>query len=159
MSRFFSLFFLSFWKTELRADKQKFRGEHAKCVEICNLLGAKLRENGEYEDAIQEHETAIEICSSKIKTPKISKELEAISRRALGECFSEFGNHQRAKEEHDRYLSLAKQLNDPVEIQRAHATIGRTFLLWSNDSKHGSQRDLLFKSAASFKKALDLCQQ
>lgn len=127
-------------------------------MEITNLLGHKYRELGRYEEALEEHNEAI-VAVTRIKQPTTARQYEAVSRRALGECYSEMGRHVEAKSQHDLYLSLSLSLNEPIEIQRAHATIGRTYLLWAQDTdQKRSQRSLLFKSAASFKKALALCE-
>lgn len=142
----------------MRSDKLKFKSEPVKYVEITNLLGHKLTELGRYNEALEEHQEAIAV-SKRIKNFTAARQSEANSCRALGECFSEMGKHAEAKSQHDTYLRLCNVLDDPIEIQRAHATIGRTYLLWCGDSEPGkSQRAILFESATSFKKALELCE-
>lgn len=129
-------------------------------MEIVNLLGHKYCELGRYEEAAEEHREAIQACT-KIKKEIVAKECQAVSHRALGECYSEMGNHEQALDEHNLYLILALQLNDMIEIQRAHATIGRTYLLWSQDTQSADPNTLatLNKSQKSFQKALHLCER
>lgn len=142
---------------ELKADKNKFKNDYVKYVEITNLLAVKYRDCGRNEEALAEHLEAINICS-RIKNEKINYELEAVSRRALGEYYSEVGKHSEALNEHKKYLSLAIQLDNSIEIQRAHATIGRTYLLYA-ESDEKSNSVLLKKSQHFFQKALDLCEK
>lgn len=137
----------------------KFKNDFSKYIEITNLLGNKYRETGLFDEAIAQHSEAVSV-SKKIKNVAIAQENEAISRRALGECFSEAGRHVEAKEQHDLYLNLSLSKGNAIEIQRSHATIGRTYLLWAQDIVNiREQRLLLFKSAVSFKKALELCER
>lgn len=145
---------------ELKNEKQKFKGEHAKYVEISNLLGHKYREAGQYEEAVEQHLASIAACD-KIKNQMLCLELKAVSRRALGECYSEMSKHSEALEEHNQFLSLTLQMNEMIEIQRAHATLGRTFLLWALDTEQDrrSQRAILHKSLLSFEKALELSEK
>lgn len=147
---------------ELKADKIKFKNDPIKCVEIANLLGYKFRESGHYNDAMDEHMEAIMICNTKIKNSTINRELEAITRRALGECYSEMNQHDDALQQHELYLRLTLQINDPIEIQRAHATIGRTYLLWGQEESSSSldeKNNLMKKAEYSFHKAMDLCEK
>ncbi|XP_075679444.1 tonsoku-like protein [Dermatophagoides pteronyssinus] len=143
---------------ELKSDKIKYKNDPIKYVEIANLLGHKFRESGRYNEALDEHLEAITICK-KIKNSTINRELEAVSRRALGECYSEMSQHSEALNQHELYLRLTLQINDPIEIQRAHATIGRTYLLWGQESENEKTNcDLMKKAEYSFQKAMDLCE-
>lgn len=143
----------------MKSEKHKFKNDYSKFVEISNLLGHKYRELGRYSDATNEHLDSIQACE-KIKNKIISLQLRAVSYRALGECYSEMSMHVEALMEHNRFLSLTLEMNDLIEIQRAHATIGRTYLLWALDTDNKrTQRSILNKSISSFQKALELCEK
>ncbi|XP_077030630.1 tonsoku-like protein [Agelaius phoeniceus] len=52
----------------------------------------------------------------------------AVAHRKVGERLAELQNFPEALQHQLQHLSLARSLRDPVEQQRAWATIGRTFL-------------------------------
>ena len=54
---------------------------------------------------------------------------QAIANRKLGECHCELGHFDQALKFQQRYLELGKMAESKEEIQRAYATIGRTFFV------------------------------
>jgi NF-kappa-B inhibitor-like protein 2 len=84
---------------------------------------------------------------------------EPIARRALGECYSEIGQHLKALKEHEKYLSLVQSVGNRVEIERAFATIGRTHLLRAQDLDFDDRVIALNKALKAFLEALRLCDQ
>ena len=49
----------------------------------------------------------------------------AVANRMIGQCYALSGGYGKALEYQNRYLNLAKQCHDNLEIQRAYATIGK----------------------------------
>lgn len=138
----------------MKLDKQKYRNDPVRYIEIINLLGHKYRELGRYDEAVTEHHDAINTCT-KVRNERVAKELEGLSRRALGECYSEMGRHEEALDEQDQYLVLTLQLNNAIEIERAYSTVGRIYLHWALDdiSRAHEKRAYLLKSEEFFRKA------
>ena len=123
-------------------------------LKICNCLGHKLAQTMRYSEAIDEH--AEELALSLRVGCRLS---EAIARRGLGECYAEMNEFQKALTEHKKYLSLAEDLNDAVERQRALATIGRTHLLHAQDLYNNNNevnKKVLTDAKNAFLKALEL---
>jgi NF-kappa-B inhibitor-like protein 2 len=141
---------------ELKSDKlvAKSKNQIEELIAICNCLGRKYLETQRYEEAINEHKE--ELFYSKQSTNELS---EPIARRALGECYSEIGQHFKALKEHEKYLSLAQIVGNRVEIQRAFATIGRTHLLRAQDLDFDNRVIALNKALKAFLEALRLCDQ
>jgi tetratricopeptide (TPR) repeat protein len=77
-----------------------------------------------YKEALEEFENALNI------RKKLSNTLDiATTHRFLGETLYKMGkNFEKAKTELDIYHSMCLRLNDFVEIQRSHTTLGNYFM-------------------------------
>lgn len=53
---------------------------------------------------------------------------EAMSHRSLGECFAEVGYFPIALSHHHQYMAWAESNKNYPELQRALATLGRTYI-------------------------------
>ena len=80
--------------------------------------------SGYYEKALEEYNDALK----NYKSDKISLDCANIH-RFIGEALCKIGtdlNH--AKKEYDIYHSITVKLNDLVEIQRSHVTLGNYYM-------------------------------
>ncbi|XP_075874083.1 tonsoku-like protein [Nelusetta ayraudi] len=113
---------------------------------ICNQLGDLLLKNGDYEDAISEHQQ--ELALSEALNDVIGR---AVANRKIGECYAEMGNIKAALKHQRRHLDLARSVKDHAEEQRALATIGRTYLFrYESDQSRSS----LEQAEDAFRKSL-----
>ncbi|XP_054162408.1 tonsoku-like protein [Oppia nitens] len=144
---------------ELKGDKIKAKNckDVKELIKICNCLGRRYLQTFRYNEAIDEHKEELQYGLS------IGCMLsEAIARRALGECYSEINEYQKALFQHKKYLDLAMSLADDIEIQRAWATIGRTHLLHAQElyqSNSEINEQVLNDAKNAFKMALNLCDE
>lgn len=135
---------------DLSRDKQnnKVKGNWKEVATICNYLGELLRNDGRYEDAISEHETEFEMCQ------KIKDRMGiAIANRKIGECYCDMEEFEKAERFQKRYLEIVRELDSDIEQQRAHATLGRTYLCRAEAT--GELRECLTKALESFNLSLD----
>jgi NF-kappa-B inhibitor-like protein 2 len=133
-------------------DKTKAKGKQnwKEIGLICNYLGDLYASVGEYEDAIEQHKEELD-CSR-----RQNDELGvAVAYRRIGECHSELDEFAQALNFHQKYLDIVRKLNNLVEVQRAWATLGRTFFMqYSADPK--KYRESLNTAEESHLKALNL---
>lgn len=135
----------------LSRDKQTniVRGKYKEVAEVCNYLGELLLQDGRYEAAISEHETELEMCE------KIDDALgKAIANRKIGECYCALEDFDKALEFQQEHLSIARSVGDELEQQRAHATLGRTYMLKAEATD--DVRDTLNKAQQAFNSSLSL---
>ena len=134
---------------QLSRDKQTnlHKGNYKEVANICNYLGSLLMQDERYEDAINEHETELEMCE------KINDKLGiAIASRKIGECYCALNNFDAALEHQKHHLLLSRQLKNAVEEQRAQATIGRTYLCKAGVEENN--RDILKQAEDAFNSSL-----
>lgn len=113
-------------------------------AEVCNFLGSKLRERGQLDAALAEHEEELLLCQ------RLKDEAGcALAHRCIGEVCSEIQDYKRALRSLKLFLDISEKRKDVVEMQRAWATIGRTYLL----------KDDLNHAEAAFKMALKLTER
>ncbi|XP_055339031.1 tonsoku-like protein [Paramacrobiotus metropolitanus] len=135
----------------LSRDKQTNlnRRNYKEVAEICNYLGELLSKEGRYEDAINEHETELEMCE------KLQDALgKAIANRKLGECYCALGSFDKALAYQQQHLVIARELGNELEQQRAHATLGRTYLCKAEAAD--DVRGALAKAEQSFQSSLSI---
>lgn len=92
---------------------------------ICNYLGKRYMERGDHDQALKEHQHELDICRRKLKDDNGI----AIAYRNIGEVYAEMEEYKKALESLKIYLEKAENMKDFVEIQRAWATIGRTYYM------------------------------
>ena len=87
-------------------------------------LGYQYFQKGYCKEALEEFENALEI------RKRLSSALDiASTHRFIGETLCKLGNNfERAKTELDFYHSLTLRLNNLVELQRSHTTLGNYFM-------------------------------
>lgn len=118
---------------------------------ICNKLGELLSRQGDYKAAVEEHQQ--ELALSVALSDVIGR---AVANRKIGECFAEMGDIEAALKHQRCHLDLARSVRDHAEMQRALATIGRTFL-FRYESDHS--RSSLMEAGDAFKKSLAIVDE
>lgn len=80
----------------------------------------------------------------------------------IGEVYLLMGRYKDALEHNEIYLKISKEEKDPVEMQRAYASLGRCFLLQAEDDTVSGSSNLAsdYKAAErAFLKSLIICKQ
>ena len=114
----------------LQIDKQKALSKRKwkDLAAICNYLGKQYSERGQLDQALSEHQEELKICKYKLK----DENGVAVAHRNIGEVYAEMEEYKKALDSLKIYLELAEKMKDFVEIQRAWATIGRTYYMKSD---------------------------
>ncbi|XP_065828134.1 tonsoku-like protein isoform X2 [Oscarella lobularis] len=115
---------------ELLKQKTKIqaKGNLLEEAKICNALGDLYSKSGQIDKAIAEHRTELRLCES------LSLPIDiAVAHRKLGECLCESSAYADALRHQRLHLKIAQEQDDLKEQQRAFATIGRTYFVWSQD--------------------------
>lgn len=130
--------------------KAKAKKNWKEMAEICNYLGDMYSSIGEYDEAIEQHKEELD-CSRR-QNDDLGL---AVAYRRIGECHSELDEFVQAINFHQKYLDIVRKLNNLVEVQRAWATLGRTFFMqYSADPK--KYKDSLSTAEEAHLKALHL---
>lgn len=138
-------------------SKAKSKGELKEVASCCNVLGELFQQQGKFQDAIIEHKEERAICQELNDTMGIG-----IAHRKIGEALNELGNYESATKHHQKYLVLAKSTKNLLEVQRALATIGRTYFCHAEALTTNNK--LLYDSALSnskqsYLKSLECCER
>lgn len=112
--------------------------------ELYNALGSIYSDVGHNQEAIENHEKALEVAR---KLGDIS--CIAVTYRAIGEARAALAQFDDAIKCTKRYLELAQRIDDLVEIQRAWTTLGRVYLMQAQDLKETSSSSKEIVAAAS----------
>ncbi|PIK58077.1 putative tonsoku-like protein [Apostichopus japonicus] len=146
----------------IRKDVQRLEKEKAKAqlssdlkkeAEICNELGELYVQNGQFEEALKEHQQELQLSESTHDVVGA-----AVAHRRIGECHLELGSFQRAVKHHHKHLNLAKSADSYLEQQRALATIGRTHLCQADVLEGDEQMEALGKSKSAFLGSMRVCE-
>lgn len=107
-------------KTRLAKDPARLN----ELGDILYRLGHLYYQKGYYNEALDEFESALSV------RQKLTSSLDtATTHRFIGETLDKIGSDfERAKSELDKYHSITLRLNDPVELQRSHTTLGNHFM-------------------------------
>lgn len=110
----------------LKKDKvrTRSRGNMKELAEFCNYLGSKYSERGRFEEALDEHKEELSLCESLDDVPGTT-----LAHRCIGECYAAMEEYKKSLEHLKIYLELADQMGNNVELQRAWATLGRTYFV------------------------------
>ncbi|XP_030212430.1 tonsoku-like protein isoform X1 [Gadus morhua] len=135
-------------RAKLKAQKGHNLKEEA---DICNQLGELLSRRGDYQAAVEEHQQ--ELSLSEALSDVIGR---AVANRKIGECFAEMGNIEAALKHQRRHLELAGSVGNHAEVQRALATIGRTFLFRYESDR---SRSSLKEAEEAFRKSLAVVEE
>ncbi|XP_071815421.1 tonsoku-like protein isoform X2 [Apostichopus japonicus] len=141
----------------LMREKLKFSqsGKARKEAEIDGKIGRLHIRNGSYQEAIKAFKDEMEIW-----TRQKDAMGEAMSHRSLGECFAEVGYFPIALSHHHQYMAWAESNKNYPELQRALATLGRTYICKaaSADEKGSSEATTsISKSEEAFLRSMSVC--
>ncbi|GBP19352.1 Tonsoku-like protein [Eumeta japonica] len=124
-------------------------------AEACNDLATFYYKHNRFSDALDEYKVEASIYK------EMGLRLEwATANRMIGEMYTMMAEFDKALKYEERHLSVAKELNNLVEEQRAMATLGRIYLLQGQSShdKKDSQNSLT-SAEKTFMKSLVLCEK
>ncbi|XP_006879288.1 PREDICTED: tonsoku-like protein [Elephantulus edwardii] len=138
---------------QLRKAKTKAQrgGQLREEAASCHQLGELLASHGRYAEALEEHQQELQLLES-VDDPLGC----AVAHRKIGERLAEMEDYSAALKHQHRYLELACSLSNHVELQRAWATIGRTYL---DIYDHNQSRDALLQAQAAFEKSLAIVDE
>lgn len=124
---------------------------------MCNRLGNHYTNESKYQSALSEFRQESVIYKALDKKMDFGR-----ANRMIGEVYMLMGRYKDALKHEDIYLKIAKQESDVVEVQRAYATIGRCYLLQSEDESVSGSTDAAgdYKAAErAFLKSLIICKE
>jgi len=140
-------------------NSEKLRKNYRQCIELYNVVGGLYTEVGSYDEAFHYHEEAYKLC----KTIG-DRSLTAVTFRYMGEAKAALGYFYQAIDYIKRYLELAENLNNRVEIQRAWTTLGRVYLMQAQESRDKNPqvddrtKDIAREAEKRFQTALTLAE-
>jgi tetratricopeptide (TPR) repeat protein len=110
---------------------------------------------GYYKEALDEFEHALDVR----KKLAVNVDL-ATTYRFLGETLTRLGaDFERAKLELSKYHSIALKINDLVEIQRAHTTLGNYFMTLAESNYKDKRKESLNEAYSHYLKSYDLINE
>nr|XP_025727141.1 tonsoku-like protein [Callorhinus ursinus] len=118
---------------------------------LCHQLGELLASHGRYAEALREHQHELRLLES-VDDPLGC----AVAHRKVGERLAELEDYSAALKHQHRYLELAHSLSNHTEVQRAWATIGRTYL---DIFDHCQSQDTLLQAQTAFEKSLAIVDE
>ena len=119
-----------------------------------------MHESIQYDKALEEFKEAAEICKNNSMRMD-----EGRAYRMIGEALALQSKYDDSLKFEHLYLKIAKEQKDLVEMQRAYATLGRSYLLKAEDEHDNNENcDISinedFKSAErAFLKGLLICKE
>lgn len=143
-----------------KKERAKNEKNHQAIAEVCNKLGNYYMSEDQLDDALNEFVEAGEI----YRRASLRMD-EAKSTRMIAEIYMKQGKYQDALKCVKKYLKVAKEESNQVEIQRAHTTLGRCYLMIAEELYlNANQNDITnsedFKAAEKeFLKGLLACKE
>uniref|UniRef100_A0A670J461 Tonsoku-like protein n=1 Tax=Podarcis muralis TaxID=64176 RepID=A0A670J461_PODMU len=139
--------------SELQKDKEKAqrKGDLKEEAALCNQLGGILARHGRFEEALEEHRQELRLLESVDDAIGC-----AVAHRKIGECLAELESYEAALKHQRRHLDLARSLCNPIEQQRAWATIGRTYMFMAESDPSS---EALQEAEAAFMKSLQVLEE
>lgn len=152
-----------FFSIELLKRKEKAKQEKSQqlLAEACSKLGSfYMQQSLQYDKALEEFKEAAEICKNHSMRMDEGK-----AYRMIGEVLALQTKYDDSLKYENLYLKIAKEQKDLVEMQRAYATLGRSYLLKAEDEHDNNEncdisKNEDFKSAErAFLKGLIICKE
>jgi tetratricopeptide (TPR) repeat protein len=157
LMEFISMDFVSISELQRRKQKAQEENNDQLLAEMCNKLGNYLVSEQKFDDALKEFQEESLVWS------QLNRQMDfGRAARMIGEVYLRMERYKDALRHENIYLKQAKLANDFVELQRAHATIGRCYLLMAEDEAARDPKDaeVNFKAAEkSFLKSLMICRE
>ena len=124
-------------KLQLEKARALAKEKYAEVAKICAELAENFKRMGEHRNALLEY-LDMELMLTKTSASASGAGMAAV-KRAIGEAYLALDETDEAIAQHTEMLSLAEATNDPIEMQRAFATIATTYFvvasLNDNDDK------------------------
>ncbi|CAH2242742.1 jg11900 [Pararge aegeria aegeria] len=140
----------------IRKKKKTLNGSNRRAfAEACNDLATFYYKQTRYSDALDEYKNEASICK------ELGLRMEwGTCNRMIGEMYMLMAEFDKALKYEERHLSVAKELNNLVEEQRAMATLGRIYLLQGQSSTDDTEsKQSLTAAEKAFMKSLVLCEK
>ncbi|XP_034831610.1 tonsoku-like protein [Maniola hyperantus] len=140
----------------IRKKKKALNGSNKRAyAEACNDLASYYYKQTRYSDALDEYKNEASICK------ELGLRMEwGTCNRMIGEMYMLMAEFDKALKYEERHLSVAKELNNLVEEQRAMATLGRIYLLQGQSSSDEAEsKQSLTAAEKAFMKSLVLCEK
>ncbi|XP_034868070.1 LOW QUALITY PROTEIN: tonsoku-like protein [Mirounga leonina] len=118
---------------------------------LCHQLGELLASHGRYAEALREHQHELQLLES-VDDPLGC----AVAHRKIGERLAELEDYSAALKHQHCYLEQAHSLSNHTEVQRAWATLGRTYL---DIYDHCQSQDSLLQAQTAFEKSLAIVDE
>jgi tetratricopeptide (TPR) repeat protein len=119
-------------------------------------IGYLYYQKGYYREALDEFESALDIRKRLPAAIDI-----ATTHRFIGEALENLGptEYERAKCELDKYHSITLRLNDLVEIQRSHTTLGNYFMRLAENKYLDKRGEYLNEAFAHYLKSYEILDE
>ncbi|XP_052741671.1 tonsoku-like protein [Bicyclus anynana] len=140
----------------IRKKKKALNGSNRRAyAEACNDLATFYYKQTRYSDALDEYRNEASICK------ELGLRMEwGTCNRMMGEMYMLMAEFDKALKYEERHLSVAKELNNLVEEQRAMATLGRIYLLQGQSTTNETEsKQSLTAAEKAFMKSLVLCEK
>ncbi|XP_045766391.1 tonsoku-like protein [Maniola jurtina] len=140
----------------IRKKKKALNGSNKRAyAEACNDLATYYYKQTRYSDALDEYKNEASICK------ELGLRMEwGTCNRMIGEMYMLMAEFDKALKYEERHLSVAKELDNLVEEQRAMATLGRIYLLQGQSSADDAEsQQSLIAAEKAFMKSLVLCEK
>ncbi|KAJ9577474.1 hypothetical protein L9F63_005975 [Diploptera punctata] len=139
-----------------RKTKAKNEGNLEQLSNACNKLAELYFKHNSYEEALKEFKEEAVVHEAQANKIKL-----AVSNRMIGEVLGAMGNYKEALVHQFKHLELAKAEEDNIEIQRALATIGRTYFCQAESicDENDEYRTLLSNAKNAYIKSFTLCEE
>ncbi|XP_026742058.1 tonsoku-like protein [Trichoplusia ni] len=139
----------------IRRKKKALNGSNRRTLaEAYNDLATFYYKHNRYSDALDEYKNEAKICK------ELGLRMEwGTCNRMIGEMYMLLAEFDKALKYEERHLSVAKELKNLVEEQRAMATLGRIYLLQGQSTSDDDEGKTSLKAAEkAFMKSLVLCE-
>lgn len=107
-----------------------------------------------YQDAIEEYTLLANIYKRDKKLLDYAK-----VNRGIGEALMNMNKFKKALEYEQIYLDITRKENNELEVQRALATIGHTYLNWFMSDCSDQNKNYLNDANRYFMKSLKVCER
>jgi len=135
--------------------KAQDKGDLAEEGKLCNAIGELLAQYGYFEKAVKEHTREVQLSEAIQDTIGT-----AVAHRKVGECLCALKKYKDALLHQNLHLELAQSGRNLVEEQRALATIGRTWFVYSGDAISAAEQDeYLLQSQTAYLDSLAVCDK
>uniref|UniRef100_A0A2H8TJ11 Tonsoku-like protein n=1 Tax=Melanaphis sacchari TaxID=742174 RepID=A0A2H8TJ11_9HEMI len=137
-------------KKEKALLEDNFENLYYACKELADIYVNK----EDYQEALNQYEQCEEAANRCGDETRLG-----VANRMIGEMYCYLNDFQNAIKHQKLHLKISNSKNDIVEQQRALATLGRTYFLWSEtfDTNEHKKSEALSTSVKYYLKSLEVC--